>query len=503
MLMRAWQVQGAGEPIDVLHAVELDPPEPGPGQVRIRVTAAGIGLPDVFMCRGTYPLTPPLPFRLGPGGNCGTVTAVGEGVALSIGARIMCVTAVLGGTRLVRRGVPGRGGLGVPRPRWPHRYRGGGVLDPAPHRVDRARRSRRRRGRRLAGRARRGRWKRDRCRAARPRARGAGHRGRERRRAGRVLPRPRRRRRDQPPRRPDRAGATRGRPAATASTSSTTPSAASLAEDAAGAMARDGRLLAVGFASGAWPKLPTHDLVTTNTSLVGVFAGGYSRDELDGIHANLAGLVGDGRLRNAVTAEVPFDDAARRAATHGGPSCGRQARAGAVTAMTKPSDFDLDAEEIVTAAVEIFEESGLDAVSMRSVSSRLGVSPVPLYSRIGNKDALRRRDRRPAPRRPGTRHARGRAMERSTACGGRGSSAPGCAGRETAGSSSGRDATRTSRHRDRSSRRCDATASRPMPRCRPAACSPGPPWVSAPSRAASNHRRAAGGGFDQEATRGA
>jgi TetR/AcrR family transcriptional regulator, tetracycline repressor protein len=56
--------------------------------------------------------------------------------------------------------------------------------------------------------------------------------------------------------------------------------------------------------------------------------------------------------------------------------------------MTKATDFDLDAEEIVTAAVEIFEESGLDAVSMRSVSARLGVSPVPLYSRIGNKSAL-------------------------------------------------------------------------------------------------------------------
>ena len=30
-----------------------------------RVTAAGLGLPDVFMCRGTYPLTPPLPFTSG------------------------------------------------------------------------------------------------------------------------------------------------------------------------------------------------------------------------------------------------------------------------------------------------------------------------------------------------------------------------------------------------------------------------------------------------------
>ena len=46
----------------------------------------------------------------------------------------------------------------------------------------------------------------------------------------------------------------------------------------------------------------------TNTSLVGVFAGGYTRAELDAIHAHLTGLVGDGRLRNAVTDEVTFAD---------------------------------------------------------------------------------------------------------------------------------------------------------------------------------------------------
>ncbi len=56
--------------------------------------------------------------------------------------------------------------------------------------------------------------------------------------------------------------------------------------------------------------------------------------------------------------------------------------------MSRPPVLDLDADEIVTAAVDIFRESGLDAVSMRSVATRLGVSPVPLYSRIGNKDAL-------------------------------------------------------------------------------------------------------------------
>jgi TetR/AcrR family tetracycline transcriptional repressor len=56
--------------------------------------------------------------------------------------------------------------------------------------------------------------------------------------------------------------------------------------------------------------------------------------------------------------------------------------------VTRQPDFALDAEEIVTAAVELFQESGLDAVSMRRVATRLGVSPVPLYSRVGNKDAL-------------------------------------------------------------------------------------------------------------------
>ena len=71
---------------------------------------------------------------------------------------------------------------------------------------------------------------------------------------------------------------------------------------------------------GRWPEIPAHNLVITNTSLVGVFAGGYSRAELDAIHANLAALVADGRLRNAVTAKVPFaelPDALQRMADRG------------------------------------------------------------------------------------------------------------------------------------------------------------------------------------------
>jgi AcrR family transcriptional regulator len=56
--------------------------------------------------------------------------------------------------------------------------------------------------------------------------------------------------------------------------------------------------------------------------------------------------------------------------------------------MVKPSEFELEPDEIIETAIDILREQGLDAVSMRSVSSRLGVSPVPLYSRVGNKEAL-------------------------------------------------------------------------------------------------------------------
>jgi TetR/AcrR family tetracycline transcriptional repressor len=56
--------------------------------------------------------------------------------------------------------------------------------------------------------------------------------------------------------------------------------------------------------------------------------------------------------------------------------------------MAKASDFELDADEIVAAAIVILRERGLDAVSMRNVADRLGVSPMPLYTRVGNKAAL-------------------------------------------------------------------------------------------------------------------
>jgi NADPH:quinone reductase len=304
--MRAWQVQGAGEPIDVLHEVTLEPPTPGPGELRIRVTAAGIGLPDVFMCRSTYPLTPPLPFTSGQEAT-GTVTAVGEGVDVALGTRIMGVTSFIAGhgsfaeeclvmadsTFAVPEGLTDAQAAGF----WiPHLTAWIGLVD---------------RGGIAAG---------DQL-VVLGAAGGSGIAAVQLGHAlgARVIAVV-----------SDETRATfcrelgadatvnhRDGPLAPALRELTgghgvdlvyDPVGGDLAEDAAGALGRYGRLLAVGFASGRWPTIPAHNLVITNTSLVGVFAGGYSREELNAIHDHLTALVNDGRLKNAVTDEVAFDD---------------------------------------------------------------------------------------------------------------------------------------------------------------------------------------------------
>ncbi|HKT53676.1 MAG TPA: NADPH:quinone oxidoreductase family protein [Caulobacteraceae bacterium] len=54
-------------------------PEPGPGEVRVKVRAAAVNFPDLLMTRGEYQHKPPLPFI--PGLEfAGEVEALGEGV---------------------------------------------------------------------------------------------------------------------------------------------------------------------------------------------------------------------------------------------------------------------------------------------------------------------------------------------------------------------------------------------------------------------------------------
>lgn len=58
--MKAIEITQYGGP-DVLKPAERPMPEPGAGEVLIRVRAAGVNRPDVFQRTGNYPVPPGLP----------------------------------------------------------------------------------------------------------------------------------------------------------------------------------------------------------------------------------------------------------------------------------------------------------------------------------------------------------------------------------------------------------------------------------------------------------
>src|SRR4029450_5305820 len=64
---------------EVITAIEEDVPTPKPGEVRVKVLAAGVSLPDVLAREGVHPETPRVPYT--PGWDLvGTVDQLGEGV---------------------------------------------------------------------------------------------------------------------------------------------------------------------------------------------------------------------------------------------------------------------------------------------------------------------------------------------------------------------------------------------------------------------------------------
>ncbi|ATL25806.1 NADPH:quinone oxidoreductase family protein [Streptomyces formicae] len=63
--MQAWQVHENGEPGEVMRLAEVARPVPGEGQLLLKVRAANINFPDALLCRGQYQIRPPLPFTPG------------------------------------------------------------------------------------------------------------------------------------------------------------------------------------------------------------------------------------------------------------------------------------------------------------------------------------------------------------------------------------------------------------------------------------------------------
>jgi NADPH2:quinone reductase len=73
---------------EALRVVEEECPEPKDDEVRVRVLAAGVSLPDLLMREGVHPETPPLPFT--PGWDLiGVVEQLGAGISgLAPGQRV-------------------------------------------------------------------------------------------------------------------------------------------------------------------------------------------------------------------------------------------------------------------------------------------------------------------------------------------------------------------------------------------------------------------------------
>ena len=76
---------------DVLEPTRVPTPVPGPGEVLVRVAAAGVNAPDIAQRRGVY--APPPDASALPGLEVsGEVAAVGPGVALEVGAPVVALT---------------------------------------------------------------------------------------------------------------------------------------------------------------------------------------------------------------------------------------------------------------------------------------------------------------------------------------------------------------------------------------------------------------------------
>ena len=82
-----------GEPAQVLQFGSADVPEPGPGQVRIRVHTTALNFSDDLVCRGRYQVRPEPPFT--PGMECtGQIDAVTPGVPWQVGQRVMATLSL-------------------------------------------------------------------------------------------------------------------------------------------------------------------------------------------------------------------------------------------------------------------------------------------------------------------------------------------------------------------------------------------------------------------------
>ena len=86
-------------PLDDLLIEERESPELAAGQLRVRVTAAGVNFVDALLVQGLYQIKPPLPFVAG-GESVGVVTEVSADVTSPVVGDRVLITSGLGGFAL-------------------------------------------------------------------------------------------------------------------------------------------------------------------------------------------------------------------------------------------------------------------------------------------------------------------------------------------------------------------------------------------------------------------
>lgn len=303
--MRAWQVVRHGAPADALALREVAPPEPGPGFLRVRVAAAALGLPDVLMCRGAYALTPRLPFT--PGQElAGRVVAAGPGARAQVGARVMAVSGFFLGHGSFAEEALAIDDFCFPVPDALGDAEAAAFLIPYHTAyVGLVRRAALQAGETLlvlgaAGGTGSAALQLGRALGARviAAARGAERAAFCRAQGADAVVDPR----SEPL--PERVRElTSGRGADVVYD----PVGGEAFEAATRAVAHEGRLLAVGFASGRWGTPDPAHLVTHNYSLMGVMPGGYDRAFKEEAQARLEAWLRAGRLRVPLARTVPFE----------------------------------------------------------------------------------------------------------------------------------------------------------------------------------------------------
>ena len=92
--MKAAWYERQGPASDVLTVGEMPMPEPGPGDVRIRVHSSGVSPGDVKKRQDTFAVGMPYPQVIPHSDGAGVIEHVGDGVSVSrVGERVWCFGA--------------------------------------------------------------------------------------------------------------------------------------------------------------------------------------------------------------------------------------------------------------------------------------------------------------------------------------------------------------------------------------------------------------------------